>query len=81
MKIKFLILYLFIFSTISYSQGLTSIYSFKIDNQNDIPTIVTAMTEHFETDFAKAISFVLIKTVPLKLISELLNVVIDSKSR
>lgn len=54
MKIKFLILYLFIFSTTLYSQGLTSIYSFKIDNQNDIPTIVKAMTEHFETDFAKA---------------------------
>ncbi len=54
MKIKFLTLYLFIFSIISYSQGLTSIYSFKIDSQSDIPTIVKAMTEHFETDFAKA---------------------------
>ena len=81
MKIKFLTSILFTISSFLHSQGITSIYSFDVDNQNDIPNIVQAMTEHFETDFAKAISFVLIKTVPLKLISELLNVVIDSKSR
>ena len=54
MKIKFLILFLFSISSFLHSQGITSIYSFDVNNQNDIPKIVQAMTEHFETDFAKA---------------------------
>ena len=51
---KFLTLILFTISSFVHSQGITSIYSFDVDNQNDIPTIIQAMTEHFETDFAKA---------------------------
>ena len=35
----------------------------------------------FATDWAKALSFVLKRTVPLKFISELLKAVIDSRSR
>ena len=43
-----------IFSISTYSQGITSIYSFKVENPSNIQTIISEMTNHFETDFAKA---------------------------
>ena len=43
-----------IFFISSYSQGITSIYSFEVDNPVNVQTIVSQMTKHFETDFAKA---------------------------
>jgi len=54
MKKNLSIFFLFLFSVSIFSQGITSIYSFKVENPNDIQTIVIEMTKHFETDFAKA---------------------------
>ena len=54
MKKNLSIFFLFLFSISIFSQGITSIYSFKVENPNDIQTIVVEMTKHFETDFAKA---------------------------
>jgi len=54
MKKNLSIFFLFLFSISTFSQGITSIYSFKVENPNDIQTIVVEMTKHFETDFAKA---------------------------
>jgi hypothetical protein len=54
MKKNLSISFLLLFSISIFSQGITSIYSFKVENPNDIQTIVVEMTKHFETDFAKA---------------------------
>jgi len=54
MKKNLSIFFLFLFSISIFSQGITSIYSFEVENPNDIQTIVVEMTKHFETDFAKA---------------------------
>lgn len=43
-----------LFSLSAFSQAITSIYSFKVDSQNDVQTIVMEMTKYFNTDFAKA---------------------------
>lgn len=58
-KINFMKQYLILiisslFSFSNFSQGITSIYSFKVENPNDVQTIIKAMTDHFQTDFAKA---------------------------
>ncbi len=54
MKKKIVKLILLIFSLASYSQGITSIYSFEVENPVNVQTIVNEMTKHFKTDFAKA---------------------------
>jgi hypothetical protein len=54
MKKFILLLGCLLFSLIGFSQGMTSIYSFSVDNPKDVQTIVMEMTKHFETDFAKA---------------------------
>ena len=54
MKKSFLLLTCLLFSLSAFSQAITSIYSFTIDNPKDIQTIVMEMTKHFESDFAKA---------------------------
>jgi hypothetical protein len=53
MKKKFVKLILLIFSLASYSQGITSIYSFEVENPVNVQTIVNEMTKHFKTDFAR----------------------------
>jgi hypothetical protein len=54
MKKKIIKIIFLIFSISTYSQGITSIYSFKVENPSNIQTIISEMTNHFETDFAKA---------------------------
>tara|TARA_B100000579_G_scaffold423181_1_gene426052 strand:- start:590 stop:1330 length:741 start_codon:yes stop_codon:yes gene_type:complete len=54
MRQNLILIILLLFSFLNFSQGITSIYSFKVENPNDIQTIVLEMTKHFETDFAKA---------------------------
>ena len=54
MKKSFLLLTCLLFSLSAFSQAITSIYSFTVDNPKDIQTIVMEMTKHFESDFAKA---------------------------
>ena len=54
MKKSFLLLTCLLFSLSAFSQAITSIYSFTVDNPKDTQTIVMEMTKHFESDFAKA---------------------------
>lgn len=54
MRQNLILIILLLFYFLNFSQGITSIYSFKVENPNDIQTIVLEMTKHFETDFAKA---------------------------
>jgi hypothetical protein len=54
MKKSILLINFLLFSLAGLSQGMTSIYSFSVDNPKDVQTIVMEMTKHFETDFAKA---------------------------
>ena len=54
MKQNLILIISLLFSFSNFSQGITSIYSFKVENPNDVQTIVKAMTDHFQTDFAKA---------------------------
>ena len=54
MKKIFIKIVFIIFSISTYSQGITSIYSFKVEDPSNIQTIISEMTNHFETDFAKA---------------------------
>lgn len=54
MKKSILLLTFLLLSLSAFSQAVTSIYSFSVDNPRDVQTIVMAMSEHFESDFAKA---------------------------
>ena len=54
MKKSFLLSTCLLFSLSAFSQAITSIYSFTVDNPKDTQTIVMEMTKHFESDFAKA---------------------------
>jgi len=54
MKKSILLLTFLLLSLSAFSQAVTSIYSFSVDNPRDVQTIMMAMSEHFESDFAKA---------------------------